>query len=51
MFSSSEDQEEIDQAYSLGATAYVHKPTRTCRVWFDDLVISKKYVGPIKSKR
>ncbi|WP_173021446.1 response regulator [Lewinella sp. W8] len=27
MFSSSEDQEEIDEAYSLGATAYVHKPT------------------------
>lgn len=27
MFSSSEDQDEIDQAYSLGATAFVQKPT------------------------
>ncbi|SEQ97420.1 response regulator [Neolewinella agarilytica] len=27
MFSSSEDQEEIDQAYSLGASAFVRKPT------------------------
>lgn len=27
MFSSSEDQEEIDQAYELGATAFVNKPT------------------------
>lgn len=27
MFSSSEDQEEIQQAYDLGAAAYVHKPT------------------------
>ena len=27
MFSSSEDQEEIERAYELGATAYVHKPT------------------------
>lgn len=27
MFSSSEDQEEIDMAYSLGASAFVHKPT------------------------
>lgn len=27
MFSSSEDQEEIDRAYSLGASAFVRKPT------------------------
>ncbi|MEL7161706.1 MAG: response regulator [Bacteroidota bacterium] len=27
MFSSSEEQEEIDRAYSLGASAYVNKPT------------------------
>lgn len=27
MFSSSEDQEEIDLAYDLGATAFVSKPT------------------------
>jgi CheY-like chemotaxis protein len=27
MFSSSEDQDEIDKAYSMGATAFVKKPT------------------------
>lgn len=27
MFSSSEDQEEIDKAYQLGASAFVNKPT------------------------
>ncbi|MEM9261358.1 MAG: response regulator [Bacteroidota bacterium] len=27
MFSSSEEQEEIDRAYNLGATAFVSKPT------------------------
>jgi two-component system response regulator len=27
MFSSSEDQEEINKAYELGATAFVNKPT------------------------
>ncbi len=27
MFSSSEDQEEIDKAYELGASAFVNKPT------------------------
>ena len=27
MFSSSEDQEEIDRAYAMGATAFVKKPT------------------------
>jgi CheY-like chemotaxis protein len=31
MFSSSADQEEIDLAYSLGTTAYVHKPTRPAK--------------------
>ena len=27
---------------------YIHHPTKMCRVWFDDLVISRKYVGPLK---
>jgi hypothetical protein len=28
----------------------LEKPTRVNRVWFDDIVVSKEYVGPIKNE-